>query len=200
MKSFKEAVKARRSIYKLGRNIPVLQSEILAAIERMTKDVPSPFNMQSARVVVAMLDHHENIWHITKSALEKIVPADKFAETAAKIDGFEAAYGTILFYDESDTVYEMQKKFPAYAENFPIWASQSNGMLQFAIWTALEDMGLGVNIQHYNMLIDEDVKKIFNLPGSWDLVAQMVFGEVLETPAPIEKLSTGERVRVFREV
>ena len=94
----------------------------------------------------------------------------------------------------------MQKKFPLYAENFPIWAAQSNGMLQFAIWTALEDMGLGVNIQHYNMLIDEDVKKIFGLPGSWDLVAQMVFGEVLERPAPIEKLSTGERVKIFRRV
>ena len=77
---------------------------------------------------------------------------------------------------------------------------QSNGMLQFAIWTALEDMGLGVNIQHYNPLIDEDIRKIFDLDDSWDLVAQMVFGEKLEDPAPIEKLSTGERVKIFRKV
>ena len=200
MKSFQEAVTARRSIYKLGRNIPVLQSQIIAAVERMTKDVPSPFNMQSARVVVTMLDHHENIWDITKSALKEIVPEDKFEKTEEKIDGFGAAYGTILFYEESDTIYEMQKKYPTYADNFPIWAAQANGMLQFAIWSALEDMGLGVNIQHYNMLIDEDVKKIFNVPGSWDLVAQMVFGEKLEEPAPIEKLSTGERVKIFRRV
>ncbi|MBR1647523.1 MAG: nitroreductase family protein [Selenomonadaceae bacterium] len=200
MKSFQEAVTARRSIYKLGRNIPVLQSQIIATVERMTKDVPSPFNMQSARVVVTMLDHHENIWDITKSALQRVVPEEEFAKTEEKINGFEAAYGTILFYEESDTIYEMQKKYPAYADNFPIWAAQANGMLQFAIWSALEDMGLGVNIQHYNMLIDEDVKKIFNLPGSWDLVAQMVFGEVLEKPAPIDKLSTGERVKIFRRV
>ena len=200
MNSFQEAVTQRRSIYKLGRNIPVLQTEIMATIERMTKEIPSPFNMQSSRVVVTMLDHHENVWEITKDALKKIVPAEKFAATEEKIDGFAAAYGTILFYEESDTIYEMQKKYPAYADNFPIWAAQSNGMLQFAIWTALEDMGLGVNIQHYNMLIDEDVKKIFDIPGSWDLVAQMVFGEVLERPAPIEKLSTGERVKIFRRV
>ena len=200
MNSFQEAVTQRRSIYKLGRNIPVLQSQIMATIERMTKDVPSPFNMQSSRVVVTMLDHHENVWEITKDALKKIVPEEKFAATEEKINGFEAAYGTILFYEESDTIYSMQKKFPMYADNFPIWAAQSNGMLQFAIWTALEDMGLGVNIQHYNMLIDEDVKKIFDIPGSWDLVAQMVFGEVLERPAPIEKLSTGERVKIFRKV
>ena len=200
MQTFQEAVTNRRSIYKLGRNIPVLQSQIMATIERMTKDIPSPFNMQSSRVVVTMLDHHENVWDITKSALKKNISEEDFAAVEERINGFEAAYGTILFYEESDTIYEMQKKYPAYADNFPIWAAQSNGMLQFAIWTALEDLGLGVNIQHYNLLIDEDIKKIFNLPGSWDLVAQMVFGEVLEMPAPIEKLSTGERVKIFRRV
>ena len=200
MRSFTEAVRNRRSIYALGKKIPVLESEVMAAVERMTKEVPSPFNMQSARVVVAMKEHHENIWEITESALKKIVPADKFAPTKEKIDGFAAGYGTILFFEESDTVYEMQKKYATYAENFPIWAAQANGMLQFAIWTALEDLGLGVNIQHYNMLIEEDIRKIFNLPGSWDLVAQMVFGEKLKDAPPIEKISTGERVQVFRKI
>ena len=200
MRSFIEAVQNRRSIYALGKNIPVLESQIMAAVERMVKDVPSAFNMESARVVVAMKEHHENVWEITESALKKIVPADKFEPTKKKLDGFAAGYGTILFYEESDTIYEMQKKFPTYADNFPIWAAQANGMLQFAIWTALEDLGLGVNIQHYNMLIDEDIKKIFNVSGSWDLVAQMVFGEKLEDAPPIEKMSTGERVQVFRKV
>ena len=200
MRDFKEAVANRRSIYALGRNIPVLQTEIIAAVERMTKEVPSAFNMQSARVVVTMLEHHENVWDITRNALKAIVPKEKFAPTEEKLKGFESAYGTILFFEESDTVYEMQKKYSTYAENFPIWAAQANGMLQFAIWTALEDMGLGVNIQHYNMLIEEDIRKIFNLPGSWDLVAQMVFGEKLKDAPPIEKISTGERVKIFRDI
>ena len=55
----------------------------------------------------------------------------------------------------------MQKKFPLYAENFPVWASQANGMLQFGIWSGLTDMGLGVNLQHYNPLIDAEVKNSF---------------------------------------
>ncbi|MBQ7722908.1 MAG: nitroreductase, partial [Selenomonadaceae bacterium] len=59
MKTFQEAVKSRRSIYKLGRNIPVLQSEIIAAVERMNKETPSAFHMQSASVVVTMLVHQE---------------------------------------------------------------------------------------------------------------------------------------------
>ena len=200
MKSFQEAVKARRSIYKLGREIPVLQSEIIAAVERMTKDIPTPFNMQSARIVVTMLDHHENVWHITKSALKSILPPLKFAETEAKLNGFEAAYGTILFFESSNMIKAMQDQFPTYKDNFPGWAMQANGMLQFAIWTALEDLGLGVNLQHYNPLIDEDIRKIFDLPDSWDLVAQMVFGEKLEEPQPIDKIPTGSRVKIFREV
>ena len=198
MRSFTEAVRNRRSIYALGKNIPVLETEVMATIERMTKETPSPFNMQSARVVVALKEHHENVWHITESALRKIVPEENFEATQKKIDGFAAGCGTILFFEESDTIYEMQKKYPGYADNFPIWAAQANGTLQFAIWTELENMGLGVNIQHYNMLIEEDIKKIFNLSGTWDLVAQMVFGEKLEDAAPIEKISTGERVKVFR--
>ena len=200
MNSFQEAVTARRTIYKLGRNIPVLQSQIIAAVERMVKDIPTAFNMQSARVVVTMLDHHENIWHITESALKKVVPADQFAATKEKIDGFANAYGTILFFESSNMIKAMQDQFPLYKHNFPTWAMQANGMLQFAIWTALEDLGLGVNLQHYNPLIDDDIKKVFDLPDSWDLVAQMVFGEKLEDAPPIEKIPTGSRVKIFREV
>ena len=200
MRSFIEAVTNRRSIYALGKNIPVLESQIMAAVERMVKDVPSAFNMQSARVVVAMKEHHENIWEITEGALKKIVTEEQFEDTQKKLESFAAGYGTILFFEDSDTIYNMQKKYPTYADNFSIWAAQANGMLQFAIWTALEDLGLGVNIQHYNMLIDEDIRKIFNLPDSWDLVAQMVFGEKLEDAPPIKKLSTGERVQVFRKI
>ena len=200
MQTFQEAVTNRRSIYKLGRNIPVLQSQIIAAVERMTKDIPTPFNMQSARVVVTMLDHHENVWHITRGELKKVLPADKFAEAEKRIDGFEAAYGTVLFFESSDMIKAMQDEMPEYAAVMPTSAMQANGMLQFAIWTALEDLGLGANLQHYNPIIDESIKKIFGLPDSWDLISQLVFGEILEPPQPIEKIPTGSRVKIFREV
>ena len=198
MKCFQEAVIHRRTNYALGKNIPVLSSQIVAAVERMTKEVPSPFNIQSARVVLAMGEHHDKVWNITKDALKKIVPADKFSATEAKLNGFAAGYGTILYFEETETIKDMQKKFPLYADNFPIWASQANGMLQFAIWTILDNMGLGVNLQHYNPLIDEEVKKYFKVPESWTLVAEMVFGEILEPAKPIDKLPIEERVKVFR--
>ncbi len=198
MKCFREAVVSRRSIYALNKEIPVLESEIIAAVERLTKEVPSPFNIQSARVIVTMGEHHENVWEITKAALKKIVPADKFSGTEAKLNGFAAGYGTILYFEETDTVKAMQEKFPLYAENFPVWASQANGMLQFAIWTMLENLGLGANIQHYNPLIDDGIKKAFDVPASWNLVAQMVFGGVVKPADAIDKLPVKERVKVFR--
>jgi predicted oxidoreductase (fatty acid repression mutant protein) len=145
-----------------------------------------------------MNEHHEKIWEITKNELKKIVPADKFSGTEAKINSFAAGYGTVLFFEETDTVKGMQEKFPMYAENFPVWASQANGMLQFAIWTLLEKMGLGVNIQHYNPLIDAEIKKAFDVPASWKLVAQMVFGEMLKPADKIDKLPIEERVKIFR--
>lgn len=197
MRCFQEAVINRRTNYALGKDIKLLPSQIVAAVERMTQEVPSAFNMQSARVILAMGEHHEKVWDITKEILRALVPAERFAATEEKIKGFAAGYGTILFFEEKETVKALQEQYPAYAENFPIWASQANGMLQFAIWTMLANMGLGVNIQHYNPVIDEDIKKTFAVPDSWQLTAQMVFGAPLAPPQPIEKLPIADRVKVF---
>ncbi|MBB5337159.1 nitroreductase family protein [Pectinatus brassicae] len=92
----------------------------------------------------------------------------------------------------------MQEDYALYADNFPIWAQQSNGMLQFAIWTALTNMGLGANLQHYNPLIDEKIKALFAVPASWKLIAQMPFGQPLKAPEPIEKMAINERVKIFK--
>ena len=61
-------------------------------------------------------------------------------------------------------------------ENFPIYEDQSTGMLQYIVWTALELEGFGATLQHYNPLIDADVKKEWGIPDSWKLTAQMPFG------------------------
>jgi uncharacterized protein len=52
-------------------------------------------------------------------------------------------------------------------------------MHQYFIWTALEQEGLGANLQHYNPLIDEKVANTWGIPVKWSLKAQLVFG----TPA-----------------
>ena len=132
--------------------------------------------MQSARVVLLLGDKHGALWQIVRDSLRALVPPENFAATEEKINSFAAAYGTILYLDDTVATRSLQERFPAYAANFPVWAEQANGMLQFAIWTALAEADIGASLQHYNPLIDEAVKTKFNLPNSWKIIAQMPFG------------------------
>jgi uncharacterized protein len=50
------------------------------------------------------------------------------------------------------------------------------------VWTALEAAGLGANLQHYNSEpeVVEKVMKTFDIPSTWKLNAQLVFGKPIE--------------------
>lgn len=150
MTNFITAVSNRRTNYTLSKDVTIPQETITKTIEDVIREVPSAFNMQSGKAVIAFGETHDAIWKITMDTLRKIVPPANFATTEAKINSFAAAYGTILYFDDTTIVDNMASQFPLYAKNFPIWAQQANGMMQFAVWTALTDLGLGVNLQHYN--------------------------------------------------
>lgn len=51
------------------------------------------------------------------------------------------------------------------------------------VWTALVAEGLGVNLQHYNPLIDVRLETEFKVPSTWSMKAQMVFGTPIGGPA-----------------
>ena len=70
-------------------------------------------------------------------------------------------------------------------------------MHQLAIWTMLEELGFGVNLQHYNPLIDESVAKEWNIPASWKLMAEMPFGTPLGGPGEKEFKPLEDRIKVF---
>lgn len=178
-----DLLKNRRSRYQLTRRLPVPEETVQEIITGCLMHAPSAFNMQSARVVLLTGPRHTQLWDIVLQCLREVVPADKFAPTQAKIDSFAAAYGTVLYLDDTATVQAMQKQYPSYQANFPVWAQQANGMLQLAIWTALAEAGIGASLQHYNPLIDARVREAFELPPSWQLVAQMPFGQA-EGPDP----------------
>ncbi|MFA6689694.1 MAG: nitroreductase family protein [Sphaerochaetaceae bacterium] len=197
MSEFVQAIKQRRSIYALGKNPSVGQDSIVKKIEEVFTAVPSAFNSQSARLVVLFGKEHDQLWDIVMDTLRQIVPAGKFGPTEEKINGFKAAYGTIMFFDDTSVTDGFAANFPSFAANFKPWADQANGMLQFALWTALEDLGLGANLQHYNPLIDEKVAGVFNLPKTWRLIAEMTFGEKLADAGPKETIPAADRMRVL---
>lgn len=195
-KTVQQMFAKRRTNYTLGKDVTLPQEEITARIEAVVREVPSAFNMQSGRIIIAYGSAHDKIWQITKDTLRAVVPAEAFSNTEKKIDSFAAAYGTILYYDDTDVVKKLQEQFPLYAANFPTWAQQANGMMQYALWTLFANVGLAANLQHYNPLIDEALASEFDVPASWQLIAQMPFGQPLSQPGPIEKLPIDERVKI----
>lgn len=196
-KTFVESLKNRRTVYALGKNSKVKSERIVALVKDVTDAVPSAFNSQSQRAVVLTGAAHDKLWSIVLETLRKIVPATAFAKTEAKIKGFADGEGTILFFDDEAVTNKLIKAFPLYADNFKPWAEQQNGMLQLAVWTALENEGLGVNLQHYNPLIDEEVKATWGLPKEWKLRAEMVYGEKLAEPDERDHQAIDTRVLTF---
>lgn len=197
-KKFMEAIKDRRSIYAIGKEVSISGEEINQVIEEAVKYVPSAFNSQSQRVVILLGEQHNKLWDITKDQLRKIVPEAAFASTEEKTVSFKNGYGTILFFEDQAIVEDLQKQYALYKDNFPIWSLQSNGMLQFTVWTALEDIGLGASLQHYNPLIDAEVSSHWGLPSSWKLLAQMPFGKPLAPAGEKEFAPLQSRIKVFR--
>ena len=168
--------KKRRSQYALGKQLPISQDDTTQLIKQAMREAPSAFNAQSSRALILFGDHSQKFWELTKEELHKIVPADGFAATEAKLNSFAAGAGTVLYFVDTDVVKGLQEQFALYADNFPVWAEQSNGMAQFAVWTALADAGVGASLQHYNPLVDELVRKHWGVHGNWQLRAQMPFG------------------------
>jgi predicted oxidoreductase (fatty acid repression mutant protein) len=158
---------------------------------------PSPFNCQSARLVLLLGEHHDKLWDITKETLRPLVAADKFAATEDKINSFRNGCATVLFFEDQTVVKGLQESFPLYADRFPAWSLQSSGMHQFVVWTALEIEGFGASLQHYNPLIDAAVKRQWNLPEEWLLHAQMPFGKPTTAPGAKEFKPLADRFKVF---
>lgn len=180
MNNLLKIMKKRRSIYALNNKSTLNEETLIESLQDAMKCVPSAFNSQSSKIVLLLNEQHLKLWDIALETLRKVVPSGQIASTEAKIAGFAAAHGTILFFEDTSITKQFQQDFSFYKDNFPVWAQQSNGMLQYAVWTLLSDLGLGANLQHYNPIIDDEVKQVFGINSKFQLVAQMPFGKIVE--------------------
>ncbi|MCM3337703.1 MULTISPECIES: nitroreductase family protein [unclassified Paenibacillus] len=174
--NLKDAIINRRSIRKVRKNEWITKERINEVL-KTALHAPSSFNMQSGRMVVLMNAEHEKFWDIVKETLRARVPAENFEATVERLQGFRDGAGTILFFENQETVQQMQEKAPLYKEQFPYWSHQGSAMLQYAVWMSLAAEGIGASLQHYNPIVDEEVKNTWNISQQWSLVAQMPFGE-----------------------
>ncbi len=199
-KSLRDAIKDRRTYYQLQNTSPVSDKEIQSIIEHILLYAPSAFNSQSARMVLLLGDNHIKMWEITKEELKKVSKSEEgFKVTEEKVNSsFASGYGTILFFEDKAVIKNLQSDFPTMAEKFTQWSEHSSGIVQILTWIGLESVGFGASLQHYNPLIDEAVKKEWNLSQDWELVAQMPFGEPAGKPVEKEHVSLEERLVVIK--
>ena len=198
--NFLQAIKTRRSYYSISNEQVTSNQRICELVSEAVIWLPTAFNSQSSRVVILLGKNHEKLWDMVKDILQKIVPAEAFQATEKKIDNsFRSGYGSLLFYEDQSVVQGLQQSFPLYADNFPSWSDQASGMLQFAIWTALELDGWGASLQHYNPLIDDAVAANWNIPANWKLISQMPFGKPLAEPAAKDCQPLAERIRIYKD-
>ncbi|KAL6716810.1 hypothetical protein ACLMJK_004722 [Lecanora helva] len=194
---FMSLVASRRTIYNLTNESTIPDARITELVHHTIKHVPSAFNSQTTRAVVVLKEHHQKLWDSIIDVYKTMLPEDKFQHAKGRMDGFRAAYGTILFYEDTTTLHSFQEKYKTYSDRFPGWSEQTNGMHQYVLWCALEAEGLGVNLQHYNPLIDKRIESEWGVPETWSLKAQMVMGRPVGAAGEKGFGDVGGRVRVF---
>ncbi len=198
MSNFAKLQETRRTIYALGKELLVSNEEVVALVEKAMKESPSAFNSQSSRAVVLFGAESEAFWNeIAYSELEKVTPAEAFEGTKGRLASFAAGAGAILFFEDQDVVKGLQESFPLYAENFPIWSEQAHGINLYAVWLAFAEKNIGMNVQHYNPLVDAQVAEKYGIPANWKLRAQAPFGSIAAPAGEKDYMADGDRVKVF---
>ena len=189
--------KKRHSFYSINNKIDISNDELKTLISRILDIYPSAFNSQETRIVLLLNQQHRTFWQLTKNKLISLSEDDKKTKIEQKISLFEAGYGTILFFIDTNITSNLSLNYPLYAPNFPIWAEQSNAMVQFMIWTSLSQKKIGASLQHYNPIIDDIIKKEFKIDANWKLVAQMPFGGIKKDVTPHDIKYTSERLTIL---
>ncbi|KAI2621763.1 Nitroreductase [Hypoxylon sp. NC1633] len=192
-----DLAKTRRTFYALNKELTISKERIEEIVKESIFQTPSSFNSQSNRILVLFGAEHDKLWDFATEILKTIVPEESWKHTADRMAMFKAGAGTVLFFEDQDVINGMQAKFPLYSDKFPVWALQSDGMIQYVIWTALTAEGLGANLQHYNPLIDVKVASEWGIPDNWKLNAQLVFGGRTGEAGPKDQLPIADRLKVF---
>lgn len=121
-RTFIEAISHRRSHYYLENISPVATTHIIDTIDEILSIVPSPFNVQSARLVVLFDQQHIALWDIVEHELESRIPSDIFNKTRQKLHrSFRSGFGTILIYEDEAALNQLRINYPDYAENVERW-------------------------------------------------------------------------------
>lgn len=198
--SFLDAIKKRRSIYALGKNVSLSEDEITDLIKEAIRQSPSAFNSQTVRAVILFGKAHDELWDGILDILHGEVPNEEaFQASKAKVEGaFKAGVGTVLFYTDEKVIEDLKTNFPLYKDAFDMFGEHGMGIANMDVWTTLANEGIGASLQHYNPIADKFIADKFDIPANWTLKAQIPFGSIEQPAGNKEFMNDEDRFRVIK--
>lgn len=201
MSEFSNLLEKRRTIYALGNKTSYTKEEIVNAIRHAVRQSPSASNSQTTRAVVLFDDANKKAWNHIYDVQKEVLPEQVWNMMSGVIENArDSAVGTVLFFEDRDAVEAMPTS-EATRENY----KQNNaGIAQYAVWLSLAEMDLGASLQHFNVGyeqgFDKAIREMFELPESFELIAQMPFGSIEQAASEKEHIDTDIQVKVRQNV
>lgn len=197
MSEFKDVLLKRRSIYALGKNSELSTDEIVARLREVQQTVPTANNSQTTRLVVLTGEANTKLWNLIYDVPKEVLNEAMWNFMSPIMVGAKEAMGTVLFFEDRDAENPMSAK----GECAEAYKQNNNANSQFAIWLALAEMNLGASLQHFNIGyeqgFDKAIREMFNLPASYELIAQMPFGSVEQPAGEKENIDPTVQVQII---
>lgn len=184
-----KTIASRRTIYQLTPELPagVSIDEIKATVQAIVKETPSAFNSQPNRAIILTGETHKKVWDSVVNAIGD----ETFKKRPQSVR--DEAYGSVIFFTDDKVTEKLQADFPFIATAFPQFADHTSGATQILSWVALENLGLGAHLQHYNGYVKPALPE--KIPANWSVVGQLCFGKPA-APAGEKSFITNE-VEIF---
>lgn len=197
MSELKKLMEKRRTSYALGKNTDFSQEEIVTAIRDTIKNVPSAFNSQTTRAVVIFDEANKKFWQHIYDVQKDVLPEQMWEMMSGVMEGArDNAIGTVLFFEDRDAIEVM----PANDERKATYKEHNAAIAQYSVWLRLTEMDLGGSLQHlnvgYDQGFDKATREMFDLPDSFEMIAQMPFGSIEAPAGEKDHIDTNTQVQV----
>lgn len=141
--TYLEAVKHRRTVYGLTDNVSVSDDRIVEIVNEVIQTCPSPWNMQSTRILVTLGKENKRLWNTVIAGAKPFVLEQQGEEDWNRYEdrfkSFQAAYGTVRYL--LHPYQERQFKCLLIPGSlFPCKADCSRQIFVFEDHTAIEKM------------------------------------------------------------
>ena len=189
-----DVIEKRRSNYDLENNIELSKKYLINLLRKIVYYSPSPFNVQSSKVVFLNKKSHNLLWNtVVEEYLKKNNNGELLDSEKARIKRESKAYGTILFYKDEQIIEEFKENLDDYEKReLDGWCTEESAMLQMNVWNELRLKNIGAHLVHFDN-IDEEISVAFDINKKYKLVAMMVFGSIVQEAAVKPKKDINKR-------